>query len=80
MTEINTTDITCTRCGICCKAGTCPFGTENKTTGICKYLIKEKSGIYSCKIANKIKNEVGIGKGCILKRKKVYKLYLEHYN
>jgi hypothetical protein len=75
--------IQCQRCGLCCKAGVCSVGKEDKN-GRCKFLKKLVNGQYSCKLFadGKVKGgTIGIGNGCVIHAlpKEFTKFYEDRY-
>jgi hypothetical protein len=70
--------IPCQKCGICCKAGSCPKGKEGPN-GVCKYLTNRNT----CSLLEKGKvkpEDIGIGRGCVIRgNKKIFQEYKDMY-
>ncbi len=59
----------CTRCGTCCLLGLCFFGKEDKSTGMCKWLMPNGDGSISCyQILTSAKvRAYMLGEGCVIR-------------
>jgi hypothetical protein len=74
--------IACQRCGLCCKAGVCGVGKEDKN-GRCIFLVKLEDK-YSCKLYAQGKVEggrIGIGNGCVVRAlpREFFSFYSDNY-
>lgn len=80
MQQMNPLTHKCTRCGLCCLAGTCSEGTEGDD-GVCTHLSFSKAGVASCAlVVNKAYKEITVGRGCALKQTpNVYSMYMRAY-